>query len=313
MPSDLQDKVLEWLRREGYPLEFSTALAFSRFFDVSQGIYVRTSADESPREIDVVAKYHQHVGEHLVRIEHVVECKWSRDKPWVVFCSPFGEMAPSACINQTIASSLGRAALWLEAGSKRLEKLRYFAVPKQPGFGGRQALGESQDNFYKAAQGVVTAASARMASYDQRTATGVELPYASVVAFPLIVIEGELFEAYADSAHEMQVRPVRSTRLHWKGAAAWNFHATIDIVTSAALSDYVEERAREAPTLLRALSNAVTRIERFSKSGRRADLRVTRGPRGTLGLPSLLARVAKAHVEAAGAAKKQLTSRPGTA
>lgn len=217
-------------------------------------------------------------------------------------------MSSAACINQTIASELGNAALWLEAGSPRLAQLASFATPKTPGFGGRQALSQQRDVFYSAVQSVVTACSAIMTEYNRDESSGVSLPYAAVVGFPVVVIDGELFEAFPENNDvKMSIRQVESSRVHWKGSAAREFHSTLDLVMVDALSQYVKERAKEAETILKIMRNAVGRIKKFSQSGKRGDLRVRRAARGTLGLPPLIARVNRAHKEAAIAAKKSLS------
>src|ERR1700687_1334235 len=103
-PGDLPAKVRAWLDEEGYPLEFATAATFRRHgFAVRQGMYIREKGDA--REIDVAASRNAKRN-GLRRVYHVVECKWSKDKPWVVFTGP-GGMAASACITQTISSLLG--------------------------------------------------------------------------------------------------------------------------------------------------------------------------------------------------------------
>jgi len=43
----------------------------------------------------------------VVRVQQAVECKWSADKPWVIFTSRFGSLAPSAAVTQTICSLYG--------------------------------------------------------------------------------------------------------------------------------------------------------------------------------------------------------------
>ncbi len=88
---NLHDKLREWLNSEGYPLEFATANTFRRCgFATRQGSYVRDQESENPREIDVTASIHASDGDSLIRIYHVIECKWSQDKPWIVFTSDHG-------------------------------------------------------------------------------------------------------------------------------------------------------------------------------------------------------------------------------
>jgi hypothetical protein len=117
-------KVTEWLRNEGYPLEYHVAQAFydSGFF-VQQGEYIKGRAGES-REIDVLAFMDSAQDERmLVRACTVVECKWTKRKPWIAFTTPTTRMANSAIIAQSIGSELAEAALYVNAGEPRLEEL----------------------------------------------------------------------------------------------------------------------------------------------------------------------------------------------
>jgi hypothetical protein len=306
---NVKTKVAEWLSHEGYPLEYVAASEFfGAGFGVHQGIYVKTSEDEPPREIDIVATADaDHSSQPHVRLEYVVECKWSRDKPWVVFTSPFSRMASSACISQTIGSELGHAALWLDAGNRNLTSMSTFRTPKIAGFGGRQALSQSRDVFFNAVQSVVSAALATAKAYDEHPVLGIKLPEFAVVVFPVIVIDGDLFEAFPkDSDASLQLRQVRQSRLHWSGASTYDFHVTLDIVTVAALRQFVVRRAREAQRLIPVISDAVRRIQSYAATAESTDLKITRGPRGMVGFPPLIARLRKAHREANAARQKKL-------
>jgi len=136
----LEERLREWLDEEGYPLEFSTAHVFrTAGFSVRQGTYVRSEDSETPREVDVTASVDCSDSESLIRVYHVIECKWSQDKPWVVFTDRRG-MGPAACVTQTISTLLGSAMLWKDAGLESLHKLDLFATPTRSGFNGRQAF-----------------------------------------------------------------------------------------------------------------------------------------------------------------------------
>ena len=81
----LPDKVREWLSSEGYPLEFVTAHTFrDNKFNVRQGRYVHDPNSGTPREVDVLAQETFDLEDSFMRISYPVECKWSRDKPWVI-------------------------------------------------------------------------------------------------------------------------------------------------------------------------------------------------------------------------------------
>jgi hypothetical protein len=150
-------KVENWLDTEGYPTEFRVASTFRKHgFHVDQGDYAEDRVTGSRREIDIAASLTMK-GEHsLQRVYNIVECKWSQDKPWVVFTSPTCSMAPSAIIAQTIASHLAAAVFWTLAGDTDLNQLSLFqSQPGGGGFGGRQAFSKGNDIFYTAMQGVV--------------------------------------------------------------------------------------------------------------------------------------------------------------
>ncbi len=158
--------VRAWLTNEGYPLEFRTARQFLMCgFTVRQGSYVNAPSDECPREVDVLAYKTDKSDE--VRIYNVVECKWSADKPWVIFTSETHQMANSACINQTISTLFGGSIVWALAGDKELAGLDLFASPDRAGFGGRQAFSKGNDLFYTAAQSVVSKAHSLVCEYDE--------------------------------------------------------------------------------------------------------------------------------------------------
>ena len=139
------------VRGKGYPTEFKAANTCRvHGFRVHQGYHVRDKKMETPREIDVVATTDHPNREHLIRVEHVLECKWSKNKPWIVFTSPNARIASAACTAQTIGNLLGSAVIWTLAGDSSLHSLDYFYTPDRLGFGGRQAFSKGADHFYSA-------------------------------------------------------------------------------------------------------------------------------------------------------------------
>ncbi len=73
----LKEKVENWIAQEGYPLEFQTAHVFRNSgFWVLQGHYVKDEKNNQVREIDVLAISDKDLNGILLRIEHIIECKW---------------------------------------------------------------------------------------------------------------------------------------------------------------------------------------------------------------------------------------------
>lgn len=280
------------MESEGFPTEFRTAHIFAKHgFHARQGYYVEgdNNSESVKREIDVLASATYSMSSGFVRLAYVVECKWSGNKPWVVFTSPTNIMAPSALIAQTISSKLGAAAIWLRAGSSVLKELDTFETPSRGGFSGRQAFSKGVDNFYSAVQSVVANTTAYTASYDRNPRKANKMPEACVLAFPVVVVESELFEAYFDETLEkIKLVPKNHVRCHWTGSVAWGFHAAVDIVALKHLDAFLEKRSFELNAIRSELMISIDMIQEFRQSGDVKSLEVTDGPRGFRGLPALL-------------------------
>jgi hypothetical protein len=287
---NLKEQIGRWLGEQGYPLEFATAATFKKSgFRVMQGFHVDEEDNDLPREVDVIAEINLHYGDQdLIRIEHVVECKWSVEKPWVVFCSD-GSIMPDACIAQTIGSKAARTALWARAGDPELHKLGIFATPDVPGFGGRQAFTTGRDLFYEAMKSIVTIAHARAKSYDGYAQTPVQHLHLASVVIPVVVVRGRLFTArYDDIVGRLVLDECDSTRLHWRGSAKWRLHATVDVVTENALSRFVETRKRESLVLGQFLCTWLGDLKEATLRGKVESWEIIKGARGVRGRPPLL-------------------------
>ena len=285
----LDKKVREWLEHEGYPLEFQVAKKFQENgFAIRQGSYVNDPNADAPREIDVVAYRDAHTNQQLLRVNHIVECKWSKDKPWVIFTSPRG-LSPAACIAQTIASKLGSAILWKEAGLKQLQDLELFLTPKNSGFNGRQAFSKDGiDRFYTTMQSVVSATKFDVDDYDSPHRKAGVFPKNAVVGFPVIVIQGELFETYLDpKSSDLVLKRAPHIRCHWSGAKEWDLHATVDIVTFEHLDKFLATRSAQVETLLRIMQLSVDEITKCIAARSIESLNITKGSRGVVGLHPL--------------------------
>lgn len=239
---DLKSQVADWLSKEGYPLEFKAANIFRRGgFAVYQGTYVPDFKSGNPRELDIVADWNADVERSFLRISYVVECKWTANKPWVIFTDPSAQISPGACVAQSIGSHAAQSILWLLANDRKIQNLPIFHVPFRPGFNGRQAFGNQGDLVYSTLQSVMSACYSKKKHYDAYHTDAESHLGLAVAIFPIIVINGELFESYySESTGEIELEEKDMIRLHWKGSEAWQFHSTIDIVTIKHLPAYVQ-------------------------------------------------------------------------
>jgi len=148
-------------------------------------------------------------------------------------------MAPSACITQTISSKLGEAIVWAIAGNESLHSLQTFLTPDKGGFGGRQAFSKGNDAFYSAVQAAVSNSTSYVAEYDSSRRAKGTMPEAGVVAFPLVLVDGDIFEAYFDTdLGEVKIEPTDHVRCHWRGSLAWAHLASVDFVSIKYLDSF---------------------------------------------------------------------------
>ena len=146
---DLQERVAHWLSNQGYPLEMTVASIFRKHeFDVSQGIYYSDPETAETREIDVVADRSDFVG--LLGVFMVIECKSSKDKPWVIFSS--GQQC-AGWVNFGMMSDLAwKTIIPRVTGGMDMDPIREFPwLNKKPnGHGMAVAFGKGEDPAYKA-------------------------------------------------------------------------------------------------------------------------------------------------------------------
>lgn len=307
----LKNRIAEWLAKEGYPLEFSVANTLSGAgFRCRQGEYVRDEDHENVREIDVTAVVTRRTGPSMIRVYQLLECKWSKDKPWVVFVSEGGGMAPSALITQSIGSRAGRTLLWARAGDASLHRLRVFETPNEPGFGGRQALADKKDVFYNTIQAVVTKASLLANGYDEGRPSVEDALEAAIVVFPTVIVGGLLYKAAFDSeTASVSLQEATHVRLHWRGAAAWRWHATVDVVAASAVPEFAKQRFADASILAERLAISMSELHRCWKERSLDPLEVTPGARGVIGMPPLLRDMTKHFESTRSGPRRRLTSR----
>lgn len=289
----LQAKVNEWIAGEGYPLEFYTANIFRKNnFRVLQGFHVSDIKSGTPREVDVLAEATAPIGRPFARVCHVVECKWSRDKPWVIFTSPGSRISPAACIAQTIGSDAGQAILWALAGDKETQNLDAFNTPVTPGFNGRQAFNKGNDTFYNAMQSVTSATCSLMQSYNEPNGNPYISAQTAVIGLPVVVVDGKLFEtSYDVVSNQMSIKETNRVRIHWRGAELWPVITTIDVVSIDGLEDFVNTREDEMSLLLDKMTGCLKQIIACLKEKSLEPLDIPRAARGIVGLPPLLSKI----------------------
>ncbi len=197
--SDLQSKVEEWLKEQGYPLEMRTAQVFHRrgwFLHHSRRYKDPTSGKE--REIDLLAFNDDKANTSQFHGHLVIECKWTPKKPWVLFTSTMPSLNPIGYFRST---AMTRTA------ARAVESLFLKDVSGYPLFSGHeegyaivQALSKSQavDAAYSAVQSAVNAA-------DFFASNIIESTEHAIVYVPTVILDGELFQCSLSEDKDISV------------------------------------------------------------------------------------------------------------
>jgi hypothetical protein len=255
--SDLLSRLSGWLEEQGYPLEMVVARTFREAdFRTLQSSYYTDPESDVQREIDVIAYRQNQIGKILVRVSFAIECKLSRDKPWVLFTSEDVRLAGPARVVQRASSGLGHKFLSSIARDEDIQTLNMLSLPRRPGYGVTQAFTSGQDTPYTACMGVAKCAVAEVLAADKASRT--QGPLLKIV-FPVVVMDGKLFECYLTEDGAITVLEIERGILVWRNPIVRVPHTIIDIVTVTGLPSLVRD-ANEAAVRLLACKEAVNEL-----------------------------------------------------
>jgi hypothetical protein len=229
----MQDEVIKWLKKQGYPLEMRVASAMRQ-----TGLWVRQSThyidleSSKSREIDVLATEREPYG--IAEIHFVIECKAS-NKPWILFTSPFTLDNFNRLSAFGIFSKDARSALVDHFFSKSLDpSLKWMKKDGRVGYNLTPAFCSGEDASYQAACSVIKASMSLL-----REPVG---GCASLIfAFPVIVIGSPLFECFLDENGDTRVAQIKEGWLFFDDRIPGFWGTCIRIVSEAGLEQLSSE------------------------------------------------------------------------
>lgn len=242
MNSSIEDRIKKWLEEQGYPLEMDVARAFrERSFAVQQAEFYPDPETGDSREIDVVARLRAEYERRLLELVFPVECKRATSKPWLIFTDRSIRLAGPARVMQRATSKAGREFLRLLKGNRSIQQTGLFSLPKRPGYRLTEAFTSGRDWAYDALMGVTSAARGFADVAGERKVAS--------IYFPLIVVEGRLFECYTDGPDSMNITEVRKGSLVWRNPVLTAVHSIINVVTPDGLEDFMDRAELTAAQL----------------------------------------------------------------
>jgi hypothetical protein len=266
----IEHKLASWLRKQGYPLEMVVARAFGKAgFSIIQSEYYKDPETGIFREIDLSAHAMNDVHDVLLEVNFTIECKLARDKPWVMFTSSNISLADPARITQRASSTLGQALLESICKRKDICSLPLFYVPERPGYGLTQVFTSGQDAPFSAVMGAAKASLAEVKFSDEVSRTHGPI---CEVSFPVVVIDGLLFECHLNQAGEVETEPISSGTLLWRSPVIGMPHTIVHIVTLPAVDKFVQGAIETARTLLGSCNGELEKLlKQIPRNARRVN------------------------------------------
>jgi hypothetical protein len=279
MTDKLAQEIIKWLKESGYPLEMQVGREFRRMdVPVWQSPLYEDVRTREPREIDVVATGAIHLERWVVRLQFVVECKSSKDAPWIVFGGDPGvnRINPNLFLAATsIEGALLRNQLF--APTDIIHDLPIFTAFPRSGYGMKRARGarvekatirkeaklDRQDVCYTAMmQACGAATSLSEVTGVTRSGLGQEKRNATF-SVPVIVLEGRLFEArLAVEMDDVEVHEVRQHCIYVQNPGVNTGGLMLYVITKAALPGYIAA-AKESLRKLKAWCTNDRNAQRF--------------------------------------------------
>lgn len=144
-----------------------------------------------------------------------------------------------------LASSTYKTAL-VEAYKDEALRSRFLGLPliqRYVGHGITQAFTSGQDIPYKAVMSATKASLDRINQFNEMETkpTASQEHRLSCIAFPVVVIDGKLFECLANEDGELHVVEIESSGLFWKGMARSYSSTLVQVVTKPALPQFIEQ------------------------------------------------------------------------
>lgn len=249
---NLDERVGKWLAEEGYRVEYTVDKAFrdvgvksvmSNYFQTPEGTW---------REIDVTASMQSqntYVNPDIVRI--MCECKYSKDKPWILMHSGLQSQQPTDWICTPKSPNLNDKFLDLESTAKYFSTSWHY-LPKQ--FVAHNIVqafrrkNKEKDMAFDALQKIANAAWDYATGPSQRGEHHVR-----IVCFPCLVIDGPLYWTWYDSEHGgFHLQKAQYGRISWTGARGGTM---VDVVQLDHIYDYAMAIKGSLQTMLKALES----------------------------------------------------------
>lgn len=230
--SEKENSIKKWILKNGYPFEMKVANLFQKIgFKVSQSVLYKDEETNKYREIDIITHISKLVNGVYFNISFIIECKKSIDKPWLVFKN-----------KDLINLKLDRFEPYATRSAEKLlkktkaHKINNHIFPNisDAGYNVVIAFKEGKDLAYTSSESLMKAS-----SYLIDKVNNSNLKQCNMYV-PLIIIEGELYDAFLDVNEEIIFNQVDYSSILNTKVLGDEKSNIITIVSSSNLEDYIK-------------------------------------------------------------------------
>lgn len=253
----LNEKVLNWLNKQGYPLEMEVAsMATQAGFDVLQSEHFTDPETEESREIDLEisrSAFSKSSGSFLC-YKLFVECKTSKAKPWLVFSTPVTEAdltSLSRAFDAQMAILCSQAGVYLIddifSGGEREKIYPTIFTPPWLGYGVTQAFADGNRVPFEAMMSATKACIADMKALSKTNQQKYGIFY---FTFPVVVTDAPLYSvSYCSISGEMKLEEIAEANLQWKHMIAGFNRMGVFIVNKQTMPTFLQKCKESADWL----------------------------------------------------------------
>jgi hypothetical protein len=247
----LPAKIREWLNSQGYPLEMQTLqMCREARLDADPSWFYLDKESGDYREADVrTATQEEMSGGSVLAITAIMECKQSRDKPWIVFTnSGYQGFNRFRFENRFIPDYMRD---WWQALTETIDThhLPYPLEPKKPmGYALVRALATGDKDFaYAALMAVTKAALGAVNDLEERAADHLKRHHEPTLYYslvlPVLVIDAPLYTCTLGDDGEPVLNESKRCTLNWGNRVSVDQPKStlIEVVTKQAVPELLEE------------------------------------------------------------------------
>jgi hypothetical protein len=255
---DIVTEIRNWLDDQGYPLEMRVARTFQEHdFRVVQSDYYTDPESEESREIDVVAWFDKVINGVVTRIVLVIECKVSKDKPWLLFSSGKQVLSDRGRLKIPAVSKVAKKLLLELRARDDIVALPLFKTPPTV-YGLTQAFQKGKDVCYQAAMTATKAAIAKNIEVDREQRSKLYSVPICQITFPVVVVDGRLFQIQLSDKSAIEISEIDWGVLVWRKAPLDKPFVGIHVLSLNSLERFCQETAASISFLFDVFEETIT-------------------------------------------------------